>query len=89
MESRGVVLNSQAAELLCSFMDKNDITSGNIFRKEGDSNGYPYMRRALNKCIKRAGIENFRIHDILHTTASYIAMNGGSCCLQGFGTYVP
>ena len=74
-ESRGVPLNSQVAELLRGFMDKNGITSGNIFGKE---DGYWYIRGALEKCIKRAGIENFRIHDIRHTTASYIAMNGGS-----------
>ena len=36
------------------------------------------VRGKLQKIIKNIGLEDFHIHDIRHTTASYIAMNGGS-----------
>ena len=36
------------------------------------------IRTAWDKAIKRAEIENFRFHDLRHSTASYLAMNGAS-----------
>ncbi len=36
------------------------------------------IKRAWETSIKRAGIENFRFHDLRHSTASYLAMDGAS-----------
>ena len=36
------------------------------------------IRTAWETAIKRAKIENFRFHDLRHSTASYLAMNGAS-----------
>jgi integrase len=36
------------------------------------------IRTAWCTAIKRAKIENFRFHDLRHSTASYLAMNGAS-----------
>lgn len=36
------------------------------------------LRAAWEAALKRAGVENFRWHDLRHTTASYLAMNGAS-----------
>src|SRR5262249_55801997 len=36
------------------------------------------IRTAWRHAVKRAGIENFRYHDLRHTFASYLAMNGAS-----------
>jgi integrase len=36
------------------------------------------FRAAWEAALKRAGITNFHFHDLRHTTASYLAMNGAS-----------
>jgi integrase len=36
------------------------------------------IRDAFANAVKRAGIEDFRFHDLRHSAASYLAMNGAS-----------
>ena len=36
------------------------------------------MRTAWETTVRKAEIENFRFHDLRHSTASYLAMNGAS-----------
>ena len=36
------------------------------------------IRAAWQDAVRRAGIENFRFHDLRHSAASYLAMNGAS-----------
>ena len=36
------------------------------------------IREAFEYAVKRAGITNFRFHDLRHSAASYLAMNGAS-----------
>jgi integrase len=39
----------------------------------------PYeIRKSWNTALKKAEIDNFRFHDLRHSTASYLAMNGAS-----------
>lgn len=37
-----------------------------------------FPRRAWNTALRRAGIEDFRFHDLRHTHASYLAMSGAT-----------
>jgi len=37
-----------------------------------------YIRRPWNNALKTANIKDFRFHDLRHTAASYLAMNGAS-----------
>ena len=36
------------------------------------------IRTAWENALQRAGIEDFRFHDLRHSAASYLAMNGAS-----------
>lgn len=77
-EHRGVPIEQNVLELVKQYIAENKIDSGNIFRPKRKDGDYPYIKGVLEKIIKNLEFEDFRIHDIRHTTASYIAMNGGS-----------
>jgi integrase len=48
-----------------------------VFPKK-NLNGPASISHAWNMAVKRASIENFKFHDLRHTAASYLAMNGAS-----------
>ncbi|HTJ53717.1 MAG TPA: site-specific integrase [Cyclobacteriaceae bacterium] len=54
--------------------------TGSIFRSERKNNltGIVTVRSAFDKALKTARIQNFRWHDLRHTAASYLAMNGAT-----------
>jgi len=68
-EARHVYLNDAALDALRS-----------LPAKLGDDRFFPFrpwqMTMAVRRAAKRAGIENFRLHDARHTFASYQAMAG-------------
>lgn len=75
--SRGVYLESDILNLLKQYCSDNNIESGYIFKgKRGDS--LAFIRGTLYKIIKDVGLENFTVHDMRHTFASYSAMNGAT-----------
>ena len=43
------------------------------------------VRDAWNNAVKRADISDFRFHDLRHTFASYLAMNGAICKCRSLG----
>jgi len=50
-----------------------------LFASSTSPSRQPYFpRRAWNTALKRAGIPDFRFHDLRHTHASYLAMSGAT-----------
>ena len=68
----GVPLNDRAAEVIEAQLGKHETY---VFTLNGKPVGRP-NNTAWKKALDRAGIKDFRWHDLRHTFASYHAMNG-------------
>lgn len=77
MEPRVVPLNSTAQEVLREMRRRNHLKSSYVFC---DKDGQPWkdIKVGFAGACRRAGIVNFRFHDLRHTFASHLAMNGYS-----------
>lgn len=76
-ENRGVPMSQTVYEELVNFKKVRNIKNNFLFTtKEG--NKLIDMRTRFYKVIELSKIENCRFHDLRHTVASHIAMNGGS-----------
>jgi integrase len=72
--SRQVPMNSIVMETLTALKTiSDDDLEGRIFR-----HGARYVRRAFERAVKRAGLAPFRFHDLRHTFASRLAMQGAN-----------
>ena len=76
-ENRGVPIDKNILNLVKQYMLENSINEGYLFINKEKTKKL-YIRGYLQNVIKKIGLKDFHIHDIRHTTASYIAMNGGS-----------
>jgi len=86
-EKRGVPLAAQALDEVLRVQKvaerklkklkrpKADLVSKHVFPSR-DGTGPLDIRVPWEKALEEAKIENFRIHDLRHTAASYLAMNG-------------
>src|SRR5262249_18072729 len=74
-EPRGVPLNKQAVAALSSVEPDVSKRVGKVF-KRSNGDDYGAIRTSWELAMKRAGIENFRFHDLRHTCASYLTMRG-------------
>lgn len=76
-EKRQVPLEGKALELLKAHEKKRSLHTLLLF--PGKIRGRRIeIRAAWEAAVRRAGIENFRFHDLRHCCASYLAMNGAS-----------
>lgn len=76
-ERRAVPLEGHALTVIHELSKVRRIDTPLVFpgRKPGTSMG---VRTSWEHGLRRAGIEDFRWHDLRHSTASYLAMNGAS-----------
>ena len=76
-ERRSVPLTSYAHELLKEHSKLRRLDTDLLF--PGKNPKKPVFRRApWVEAVKEAKIENFRFHDLRHSAASYLAMNGAT-----------
>jgi integrase len=76
-DRRSVPLLKQAFEMLHSMNKVQRIDSPYVFTRT-DGKKPMEIRKRWEKAVKEANIEDFRFHDLRHTAASYLAMNGAS-----------
>jgi integrase len=75
-EPRGVPVYEKITQIIKDYLDENNIRSGYIFLNKRQK--LTYMKGQLEDIIEKTGIENFRIHDLRHTYASWLAQNGAT-----------
>jgi integrase len=76
-ERRAVPLTGQALVLMRQHAQVRRLGTALVFPDTIGSRPLS-IRNAFENAVKRAGIKDFRFHDLRHTAASYLAMNGAS-----------
>jgi integrase len=75
-KARQIPINDDLAECFKSIRKRQGLSTKYIFC---DQNGHiKDIKTAFNAALKRAGIQDFRPHDLRHTFASHYVMRGGS-----------
>ncbi len=72
---RGVPLNGTAIRALESVEPDPSRREGRVF-KQRNGQAWGHIRTAFRNAVARAGLPDFRFHDLRHTCASYLAMRG-------------
>lgn len=76
-ERRVLPLKSYALELIKKLSSNSSPDSDYIFPAKGKNQPID-IRTAWENALIKAGIKDFRFHDLRHSTASYLAMNGAN-----------
>lgn len=74
-EDRGVPIPNVVKEEFKEFSKVRNISSDYVFIRP-DGKKLIFLRGQFMKAVEKAGIKNFKFHDLRHTAASYLAMNG-------------
>jgi len=78
-ETRAVPLVGEAFSLLKDHSKVRRIDTQLVFPRAGVKGTQPMsIRQAWDYAVENAKIENFRFHDLRHSCASYLAMNGAT-----------
>ena len=76
-DDRGVPIPSMLLEELKEFAKVRNIKSDYVFIRP-DGKKIIYFKEKFTDAVAKAGIKDFHFHDLRHTAASYLAMNGAS-----------
>jgi len=76
-EARQIPINDGLAELFKNIRKRNELRSNYVF---WDKAGKPfaYIKVSFKASLRKAGIEDFRFHDLRHIFASHFIMRGGT-----------
>jgi integrase len=74
--NREIPINDDLAEALKEIRKEQGLTSKHIFIY--NSRTIQRVERAFKGALRRAGIQDFKFHDLRHTFASHVIMRGGS-----------
>jgi len=77
-ERRVLPLAGHAMELMREYDKVRSINSDLVFPSPHDAKIPLNIRTSWNTAVSNAKIENFRFHDLRHSAASYLAMNGAT-----------
>jgi integrase len=73
-ERREIPINQTLRDTLTAL--PRHITSPYVFWKKTDGKRYMDIKKSFHSALRRAGIKDFRFHDLRHTFASHLVMNG-------------
>ncbi|CAG1021725.1 Putative defective protein IntQ [Methylococcales bacterium] len=81
-DRRAVHLSGHALELVKELAKVRRIDTAMLFPEKAQAGQKPQkpidLRAPWEKALEKAGIENFHFHDLRHSAASYLAMNGAT-----------
>ena len=77
-ERRVLPLTGHALELIKAKHKKRDTLSELVFPAPTDSTQPYKLQTSWNSAVKKARLDDFKFHDLRHSAASYLAMNGAS-----------
>ncbi len=77
-ERRVLPLAHHALELIKAHHEERDVATDLLFPAPRKPNEPWASRSAWQAAVTKAGLEDFRFHDLRHSAASYLAMNGAS-----------
>jgi integrase len=77
-ERRALPLSGLALELLKEHAKIRRVDTALLFPSKANPQKPVDLRSPWETALKAAGVENFRFHDLRHSCASYLAMNGAS-----------
>jgi integrase len=74
-KARQIPINNRLAQVLKALRQTNQLKSEFVFC-DGKGRRFHEVKRSFTSACRRAGIEAFRFHDLRHTFASQLVMNG-------------
>ncbi len=74
---RGVPVNQAVYDALVGLEPEAERRTGPVFKRR-DGSAWGQIRTGFTSACAKAGIKNFRFHDLRHTAASHLVMRGAS-----------